>query len=128
MACDVPAVFYSFSFSPNSKWTAFYPTGPEIYAYLEDVCNKFGLIDKIELDTEVVSSRWIASEEVWEVDLQHLVRGTGDLSTFDRRKRIKEFGSFSVHTARETVRCKVLISAVGGLVSWRRVDEHMRSS
>lgn len=121
VACDVPAVFYSFSFSPNPKWTAFYPTGPEIYAYLEDVCNKFGLVDKIELDTDVVSCRWISSEEVWEVNLQHLVRGTGDLSSVDREKRIGELGDFSVYTARETVRCKVLISAVGGLVSSRHV-------
>jgi cation diffusion facilitator CzcD-associated flavoprotein CzcO len=80
VACDVPAVFYSFSFSPKPKWTAFYPTGPEIHDYLQDVCNKFELIDKIELNTEVLSCRWIASEEVWEVDLQHLVQGTGDLA------------------------------------------------
>jgi predicted flavoprotein YhiN len=117
VACDVPAAFYSFSFSQNPNWTVFYPPGPEIYDYLQDVCDKFGLTDKIELDTEVLGAKWISSEEVWEVKLQHLVKGTGDLCTSDREKRVKELGEFSVFSSEETVRCKIFISAVGGLVS-----------
>jgi cation diffusion facilitator CzcD-associated flavoprotein CzcO len=116
VACDVPAVFYSFSFAPNPKWTTFYPPGPEIYDYLQDVCDRFGLTDKIELNTEVLGAEWIEPEEIWEIRLQHLVKGTGDLSTRDRDKRIQELGKFSVYTSEETIRCKVLISSVGALV------------
>jgi hypothetical protein len=116
VACDVPAVFYSFSFSPNPKWTSFYPPGHEIYDYLQDVCDKFGLTEKIELDTEVLGCRWLPTEDLWEVKLQHLVKGTGDLSTKDRERRVQELGDFSVYSSQETVRCKVLISGVGALV------------
>ena len=116
VACDIPAVFYSFSFSPNPKWTTFYPPGREIYGYLQDVSDKFGLTDKIELDTDVLGCRWLPTEGLWEVELQHLVKGTGDLTTRDREKRAQELGDFSVYSSRETVRCKVLISGAGAFV------------
>jgi hypothetical protein len=116
VAVDVPAAFYSFSFAPNPKWTSFYPPGPEIYEYLQDVCNKFGLTDKINLNTDVLGAKWLEDEEEWEVTLQHLVSGTGDLSVRDREKRVQEKGIFSVYSSREVVRSKILISAAGALV------------
>ncbi|KAF2667962.1 FAD/NAD(P)-binding domain-containing protein [Microthyrium microscopicum] len=116
VACDVPAVFYSFSFAPNPNWTVFYPTGPEIYDYYQEVCDKFKLTDKIQLNTDVVSCRWLKDEEEWEIVLQHLVPGAGDLSGSDRRKRIDKLGELSVYIGQEKIRSKVLISAVGGLV------------
>lgn len=116
VACDVPAVFYSFSFAPNPKWTSFYPPGPEIYAYLEDVCNKNGLIDKIQLNTDITECRWLESEQVWEITVLNLRPGMGDLSARDRQKRIQEDGLESVISSSETVRAKVLLSGVGGLV------------
>jgi cation diffusion facilitator CzcD-associated flavoprotein CzcO len=117
VACDVPAIFYSFSFAMNPKWSTFHPSGPEIYAYMQDVCDRFGITEKIQLNTEVLGAKWLEEENVWEVQLRHLVRGTGDLSIKDRQNRIEEFGEYSVYSSTETVRCKVLISAVGGLVS-----------
>jgi hypothetical protein len=116
VACDIPAAFYSFSFSPNPKWAAFYPPGPEIYDYLQDVCDKYGLTDKIQLNTDVESCRWLADEEEWEITVQHLVPGTGDLSEKDRENRVHQHGEYSVYVAKEIVRCKVLVSGVGALV------------
>jgi hypothetical protein len=116
IACDVPSAFYSFSFFPNPKWTVFYPPGPEIYDYLLDACDKFGIMDKIELDTEVLGARWLEDVGEWEIELQHLVKGTGDLSMRDREGRAKELGQFSVYTSKEVVRCKVIVSCVGALV------------
>jgi hypothetical protein len=113
---DIPAAWYSFSFAPNPKWTSFYPPGPEIYEYLQDVCDKFGLTDKIEINTDVLGAKWLEDEEEWEVGLQHLVSGTGDLSVRDREKRVLEKGEFSVYSSREVVRCKILISAAGAFV------------
>ena len=48
--------------------------------------------------------------------LQHLVSGVGDLSEHDRAQKIKDHGSRSVYAYQETVRSKILISSVGGLV------------
>ncbi|KAF4632931.1 hypothetical protein G7Y89_g5190 [Cudoniella acicularis] len=116
VACDIPAVFYSFSFCQNPNWTTFYPKGHEIAKYLQDACNKYGLIDKIQLNTEVRECKWLESEQVWEVTLQHLVTGVGDLSEYDRAQKIKEQGSQSVFVAQEKIRAKIVISGVGGLV------------
>lgn len=111
-----PAVFYSFSFCPNPKWTTFYPEGSEIVKYLQGVCEQYEIIDKIQLNTDVRGCKYLQSEGVWEVTLQHLVSGAGDLSEYERAQKIKENGPESVYVYQETVRTKVLISAVGGLV------------
>ncbi|KAF1814221.1 FAD/NAD(P)-binding domain-containing protein [Eremomyces bilateralis CBS 781.70] len=116
VACDVPAVFYSFSFAPNPNWTKFFPDGPEIVHYLHDVCEKYQITDKIELNTDVSSCRWLEDEQLWEVELRHLVHGMGDLSAKDRQRVQDEQGAGAVVSSTETIRAKMLISGVGGLV------------
>ncbi|KAI9759039.1 MAG: hypothetical protein M4579_002628 [Chaenotheca gracillima] len=116
VACDVPAIFYSFSWAQNPDWSSFYPPGPEVAEYLIDVCAKFQILDKIELDTDVVEAQWLNDEEVWEVTLQHLRTGTGDLSQHQRRELANEKGVEHVYLEREVVRAKVFASAAGGLV------------
>ncbi|KAL9007186.1 MAG: hypothetical protein Q9188_000120 [Gyalolechia gomerana] len=116
VACDVPAVFYSFSFAPNYKWTSLHPEGPEIYKYLEDICEKFQFVDKIQVNTDVSELRWLENEKVWEATLTHMVPGTGDLSAKERDRRITENGRESVHLRQEIVRARIICSCAGGLV------------
>ncbi|KAK6853422.1 FAD/NAD(P)-binding domain-containing protein [Apiospora arundinis] len=116
VACDVPALLYSFSFAPNYGWTSLFPPGHEIVEYLRDVCSKFGITDHIKLNTEITEARWCEAEEEWELTLTHLVEHSGDLSAADRRARARENGEASVYLGSERVRAKVLISCVGGLV------------
>ena len=42
--------------------------------------------------------------------------GTGELSVKERNKRVEEYGEQSVFLKRETIRAKVVVSCVGGLV------------
>ena len=116
VACDVPAIFYSFSFSPNHSWRSFHPPGPEIVKYLNDVASKYQITDKIQCNTDVEGATWLEDEEVWEVHLRHMVPGVGDLSNKQRDAKIEADGTGSVFTARETVRAKIFISAAGGIV------------
>ncbi|TVY25023.1 Baeyer-Villiger monooxygenase [Lachnellula hyalina] len=122
VACDVysttyfPAIFYSFSFSPNPDWTTFHPSGPEIVKYLQGVCEKYEIIDKIQLNSDIRECKWLESEQVWEVTLQTLTAGVGDLSEYDRAQKIASDGPLSVYVIEEKIRAKVLISCVGGLV------------
>lgn len=60
--------------------------------------------------------KWLKEEEVWEITLNHMVAGAGDLSSKDRKRKIEKEGEKSVWVSTETIRAKVLISAVGGLV------------
>ncbi|KAI9698969.1 MAG: hypothetical protein M1836_003158 [Candelina mexicana] len=117
--CDIPAVFYSFSFSPNNQWTTFHPTGPEIVKYLQDVCEKYQIVDKIQLNTDVTEIKWLEDQEEWEVSLAHIAVGAGDLSEAKRQEKIREHGLESVQIGQEVVRAKIVASAVGGLVEPR---------
>lgn len=126
VACDVPAVFYSYSFAPNPKWTSMYPPGPEIYNYLQDISDENGLTEKIELNTDVRVCKWIPEEEVWEVQLAHMRPGMGDLSNKDRAKKVKENGEESVWVSTETIRCKILISGVGGIVEPKATPDDVK--
>jgi cation diffusion facilitator CzcD-associated flavoprotein CzcO len=71
------------------------------------------------LNTDVSICKWLKEEEVWEITLHHMVPGVGDLSSKDRARKEKAQGERSVWAATETIRAKVLISAVGGIVEPR---------
>ncbi|KAH0536178.1 hypothetical protein FGG08_006917 [Glutinoglossum americanum] len=96
-------------------WTNTYPDGKDILRYLQDVCEKFKIVDKIQLDTDVSTARWLEEEELWEVTIAYLTPGSGALSARDRKRRL-EAEERDIVIKRETVRCKVLVSAAGGLV------------
>lgn len=116
MPSSRPALFYSFSFAPNYKWSTVYPTGEEIMEYLQGVCDKFQINDKIQVNTDVTEMRWLEEEELWEVVLTHMAPGTGDLSREERQERINDQGPQSVYLSQEVVRAKIILSASGGLV------------
>jgi cation diffusion facilitator CzcD-associated flavoprotein CzcO len=118
-----PALFYSFSFAQNPRWTSLYPEGPEIVKYYHGVCEQFNIVDKIELNTDVEECRWLEEEQLWEVTLRHLVHGMGDLGYKDRAKVLREQGESAVYSSTEVVRAKVVISAVGGLVEPRGLPD-----
>jgi cation diffusion facilitator CzcD-associated flavoprotein CzcO len=64
-ACDVPSHFYEFSFAPNHRWSRRYAPQAEIQAYLEDVASRYGVMERIRLNTEVESARWDEDRSKW---------------------------------------------------------------
>jgi cation diffusion facilitator CzcD-associated flavoprotein CzcO len=122
---DVPATFYSFSFAQNPKWSSYHPPGSEIVKYYHEVCQKYKITDKIELNTDVEGCKWLEDEQLWEVKLRRMVAGMGDLSSKDRLKVVEEKGEFAVYAETETVKTKVLVSCVGGLVEPRGWPENI---
>ncbi|KAL8802400.1 MAG: hypothetical protein Q9182_003823 [Xanthomendoza sp. 2 TL-2023] len=116
VACDVPAAFYSFSFSPNYRWTSLYPSGAEIFKYMSDITEKYQMVDKIQVNTDVSELRWLEDEQLWEATLTHMVPGTGDLSRKAQSERIAEKGRESIYIRQEIVRARIVCSCAGGLV------------
>jgi cation diffusion facilitator CzcD-associated flavoprotein CzcO len=108
--CGRPTALYSFSFAPNYTSTQIYPSGQDYVTYLYDVAERYQVIDKVQLNTDVTEIRYIEQDSEWEVKLSYLLPGTGDLSASERQKR----GSVSIKE--ETVRAKIVISCVGVLV------------
>jgi cation diffusion facilitator CzcD-associated flavoprotein CzcO len=83
------------------------------------------LIDKIELNTDVRVCRWLKDEEQWEVQLAHMKPGMGDLSSKERARLVREEGEDSVWVSTEVIRCKILISGVGGIVEPKAAPENV---
>jgi len=86
-ACDVPSNLYSFSFALNPEWSRTYPPQDEIWAYLRDCAERFGVADKIEYGAGVTSAVWDEDGGRWRVEVE----------------------------GREAISARVLVSAVGGL-------------
>jgi len=57
-ACDVPAIFYSFSFELNPNWSSRFPQQPEILAYLEHCTDKYGIRPFIRFNSEITQARF----------------------------------------------------------------------
>lgn len=65
--CDIPAVLYSFSFAPNADWSRLYPLQRELQAYLAGCVERFGLADRLRLNTEVLDASWQEAQQVWRI-------------------------------------------------------------
>ncbi len=87
-ACDVPSHVYALSFEPNPHWSRRFAEYDEIQAYLLGLVDKHDLRAHLRLNTEVVEAR------------------------FD-----EALGTWSLRTdTDETVKARVVLSGVGGLV------------
>jgi cation diffusion facilitator CzcD-associated flavoprotein CzcO len=64
-ACDVPSHLYEFSFEPNPRWSRRYAPQAEIQAYLENVAQRHGVLDRIRTRTEVKRARWEEQRNKW---------------------------------------------------------------
>ena len=108
-ACDVPSRLYSFSFDQNPSWSRDYATAPEIWAYLRDVADRYGVRERVAFGADLRSAhydedtaRWLltaADGRQWTCDA--LVLGTGALHQ-PRRPDIEGLQDFAgpvLHTA-----------------------------
>lgn len=93
-AVDIPAVFYSLSFAPNPEFSQVFPSQAEILEYFNNVAAKFDVYRHIVANTEWEGAYWQELTNTWLVKLK-------DLSTGESYYQ----------------ECKILISAVGGLVN-----------
>ena len=106
-ACDVPSRLYSLSFAPKADWSRDYAPAGEIWDYLRDCVERFGLRSRIVFGAEVTEATWKRGR--WEVlaadgrewTAGALVLGVGGLHV-PRRPDLPGLGSFAgrvLHTA-----------------------------
>lgn len=67
-ACDVESHLYSFSFAPNPRWTRTYSPQAEIWAYLRECAERYGVVPHLRLGHEVRSARWDDEQQAWRID------------------------------------------------------------
>ena len=108
-ACDVPSQLYSFSFAPNPNWSRSFSPQPEIHAYLQDVAQQAGVLDRFHFGTEVQDAVWDEADQAWTVTTTAgtivadvVISGSGGLSEpkNPQIKGIDDFAGEIFHTAR----------------------------
>ncbi|OAP62021.1 hypothetical protein AYL99_04224 [Fonsecaea erecta] len=70
-ACDIPAHCYTYTFEPNTEWSAFYAGSQEIQDYFLRFYKKYELEPFVRLEHEVLSATWDELEGVWDVEIRH---------------------------------------------------------
>jgi cation diffusion facilitator CzcD-associated flavoprotein CzcO len=81
-ACDIPGIFYSFSFDPHPGST-FFPPQTEIRSYLNNVSDKYGITPHITFNTFFNTAIWNEQSNTWTLTLKNLVDGTTFEETVD---------------------------------------------
>jgi cation diffusion facilitator CzcD-associated flavoprotein CzcO len=74
-ACDIRSHLYSFSFAANPGWTRSFPPQPEIWRYLQDVCDRFGVRRWVRCGVEVTQAAWDEGAARWRISTS-----SGDLT------------------------------------------------
>lgn len=116
VACDIPAIFYSYSFAPNPNWTSLHPSGKEIVTYLRQTADDYGISECVECDVDVAGCEWDEVQHLWIVRLKYMKPGMGDLSRKERLQLIERDGVHTVIEREEVLKARIVCSCVGGLV------------
>ncbi len=86
-ACDVPSFLYSFSFAQNPSWSRSYSPSEEIWRYMKNVSDRFGLAQHLRFNAPVAKALYDEAAQIWRLTLgsgelvlaRVLVTGTGAL-------------------------------------------------
>jgi cation diffusion facilitator CzcD-associated flavoprotein CzcO len=66
--CDIPSNLYSFSFAPNPHWDRAYPMRDQIFEYLRDCADRFGVRPHVRFRSELTAARWVGDFQHWELE------------------------------------------------------------
>ncbi|EME39601.1 hypothetical protein DOTSEDRAFT_56930 [Dothistroma septosporum NZE10] len=69
-ACDIPSHAYAYQFALNPNWPRFFSYAPDIWKYLDKVCNTFDLRKYMTFNTEVIGAYWNEEKGEWNVKLR----------------------------------------------------------
>jgi cation diffusion facilitator CzcD-associated flavoprotein CzcO len=73
-ACDIPGIFYSFSFDPHPGSTLF-PPQKEIRSYLHSVSERYGILPHIVFNTTFTAAKWNEDTNTWTLTLKDAISG-----------------------------------------------------
>lgn len=81
-ACDVPSHAYTMNFALYPDWPRFFSYSPDIWAYLDKICEVFDLRRYMTFKTQVVKAEWHDDVGKWKVKLRQ-TRPDGSVKEFD---------------------------------------------
>lgn len=109
VAVDIPSFIYSFSYEQRADWSRIFAPGAELRDYADQVVDKYGLREKLRLNTTITSATFDEINNLWRLTTdgaevitgRYLVLAVGGL---ERPKMpdiqgLDEFGGSLMHTA-----------------------------
>jgi cation diffusion facilitator CzcD-associated flavoprotein CzcO len=108
-ACDIPSHLYSFSFALNPNWSRVFSPQKEIWAYLRQCAERFGIIPHIRWNSPLEQAAWDDTAQQWQISTPQgkltakvLVVGSGPLSepSWPNIKGLADFKGKLFHSAR----------------------------
>lgn len=108
-ACDVPSHLYSFSFAPNPAWSDTFSGQAEIWQYLRDCADRYGVTGKIRFNHTVTGAAWDDVARLWRISTSQgdyaarvLIAASGPLSepSFPDIDGLDDFAGTMFHSAR----------------------------
>lgn len=108
VACDVPALYYSYSFEPNTEVTRKFASGAELWSYFHRIATRYGVTDHIRFGTDVVAADWdgrrwtvtTASGEFVEADVVVSAVGRLDRPNLPAIPGMEDFAGVLSHSSR----------------------------
>jgi len=67
---DVPNLFYSYSFAPNTEWSNYYSRRDELQSYVERCADEHGVTEHVRLAHEVLAATYDPETARWNVRVQ----------------------------------------------------------
>jgi 4-hydroxyacetophenone monooxygenase len=77
---DIPNHFYSFSFAPKHDWSRHFAKRDELWAYLDELTDRFDIREHIRFGTEVVSAEFDEARSAWTVTTREPDGGTATVT------------------------------------------------
>ena len=65
VAVDIPSFIYSFSYEQRADWSRLFAPGVELKSYAQQMVDKYGLRDKLRLNTTIVRAEFDESCNIW---------------------------------------------------------------
>lgn len=77
-ACDVPSRLYSFSFRPKPDWSRDFASADEIWAYLRECAEHYGVTEKITFGADLAEAAYDEDTHRWDLTARDGRRWTAD--------------------------------------------------
>lgn len=109
VAVDIPSFVYSFSYEQRGDWSRLFAPGEELRDYANDVVDKYGLRDKLRLNTTISRAAFDEPNSLWrlttdggqQITGRYVVMAVGGLESpkMPDIPGIDDFGGTLMHTA-----------------------------
>jgi 4-hydroxyacetophenone monooxygenase len=112
---DVTSYLYQYKFEKNYPWSSYYANRDETLEYLQFIAQKYGVIDHVELKTEVMSADWDEGARSWNVVTRN---AGGDETSRTVNVVISASGLFSTPKLPDIVGIETFAGAIFHTTQW----------